>query len=841
MGFKEQHRLITPSQLSLFSISPVIGAWWQELEARKLFQGNKPAVSELNKQLFADGLRHEQVLLEKLEKEGHRIARLPGKQSEADYIATKQAMAEGFDFIHQASLCSGGMRGSADLLMKIGQPSALGEWSYIPIECKLASKPKTTFLVQASAYCELLTPLLGRRPDQFDLYLGGGRFQRYNTDQFWAWYQHLRQRFSAFQERFDPCQEPEDAPGDHSNWTAFIEERLEQQRDLILVAGMRQSQRQKLRAEGITKIEELAALPGGCSMKGLSGEALHELRQQAELQLTPVGLDGCPAYRLRPAITGKGLSALPAADPGDIWFDMEGIQDSVAGTKLEYLFGACYRDTPDTHPVFKAWWAHTPDEEKAAFAAWVDWVEDRRKSHPGLHIYHYAAYEKTAMRRLAQQHATREIEIDNWLSNGLLVDLLPVVTSSIVLGEPSYSIKKVEHLYMEQREAGVTNAGDSVVAYLHWQLSDEPQVPGEAPTYSPKLKAIEDYNREDCESTALLHDWLRQRKAELGLPEYPLQQSSEDEQELREPQPLELLNQQLLDEIPDPLADDNAIGPLGLSWKAHKLLAQLLPFHHREAKVGWWAYFDRRSKAELSPDELIDDGEAIAEVKWVGMDERPSARTGADIHHFRFDHSQPLKLHAGNGDGRLTVELPATGLKLDVDALDGKQGSVSLKLPWKKRDQRLASGEGEGIPKEPTSVIKVPADISKSLRERLEEQATEWVHKEQPIPPAITQLLERQPLPALQELNAAIAGDPNAVADDAGLEVSAAERYDPGTALWEASRAPSFPQLKATATTQGCLDILWDFFIFLGPRRPKILFKNDPEPCGVIFPKYQPI
>ena len=25
-------RLITPSQLSLFSISPMIGAWWQELE-----------------------------------------------------------------------------------------------------------------------------------------------------------------------------------------------------------------------------------------------------------------------------------------------------------------------------------------------------------------------------------------------------------------------------------------------------------------------------------------------------------------------------------------------------------------------------------------------------------------------------------------------------------------------------------------------------------------------------------------------------------------------------------------------------------------------------------------
>ena len=107
------NRLITPSQLSLFSISPVIGAWWQELEARKQFEGSKPAVSELDQQLFADGLRHEQVLLKKLEKEGHRIARLPGKQSDADYAATREAMAQGVEFIHQASLCNAEMHGSA--------------------------------------------------------------------------------------------------------------------------------------------------------------------------------------------------------------------------------------------------------------------------------------------------------------------------------------------------------------------------------------------------------------------------------------------------------------------------------------------------------------------------------------------------------------------------------------------------------------------------------------------------------------------------------------------------------------------------------------------------------
>ena len=77
-------RLITPSQLSLFSISPVIGAWWEELQAQKQFEGSKPAVSELDQKLFADGLCHGQVLLTKLEKAGRSIARLPSKQTTAN-------------------------------------------------------------------------------------------------------------------------------------------------------------------------------------------------------------------------------------------------------------------------------------------------------------------------------------------------------------------------------------------------------------------------------------------------------------------------------------------------------------------------------------------------------------------------------------------------------------------------------------------------------------------------------------------------------------------------------------------------------------------------------------
>ena len=153
-------RQITPTQLSLFSRSPIVGAWWEELHAQGLFKDQLPEPTALDKQLGKDGLRHEEVLISKLKKDGYRIASLPGKQIERDYQATKEAMADGYDFIWQASLQNEEMRGSADLLRRIKSPSSLGEWSYRPIECKLASKTKTTFLVQACAYCELLTPLL---------------------------------------------------------------------------------------------------------------------------------------------------------------------------------------------------------------------------------------------------------------------------------------------------------------------------------------------------------------------------------------------------------------------------------------------------------------------------------------------------------------------------------------------------------------------------------------------------------------------------------------------------------------------------------------------------------
>ena len=119
-------RLITPSQLALFSRSPVIGAWWEEVHATTPDRAPRPATKALEQLLFDAGLQHEKILIAQLKLDGKTIAELRGKQEQEDYDATLAAMRAGADYIWQASLHNDEMRGSADLLERIERPSRLG-------------------------------------------------------------------------------------------------------------------------------------------------------------------------------------------------------------------------------------------------------------------------------------------------------------------------------------------------------------------------------------------------------------------------------------------------------------------------------------------------------------------------------------------------------------------------------------------------------------------------------------------------------------------------------------------------------------------------------------------
>ena len=126
---------------------------------------------------------------------------------------------------------------------------------------------------------------------------------------------------------------------------------------------------------------------------------------------------------------------------------MEG--DPLELNGLEYLFGVYYRDGDE--PKFQTFWAHNRDEERKAFEAFMDFVAQRLKKYPSAHIYHYASYEESALKRLMCLHGIREAQVDDLLRRRKLVDLYKVVKESIRVSEPRYSIKNLEAFYAEER------------------------------------------------------------------------------------------------------------------------------------------------------------------------------------------------------------------------------------------------------------------------------------------------------------------------------------------------------------------------------------------------------
>ena len=171
---------------------------------------------------------------------------------------------------------------------------------------------------------------------------------------------------------------------------------------------------------------------------------------------------------------------------------------------MEYLWGSTYFNDAGGRD-FKDFWAHNIDEEKKAFTNFVDWSFERWLTDPSMHIYHYGSYEITALRRLMGKYGVREYEVDTLLRNEVFVDLYNIIKHGVLIGEPGYSIKNVEHIYREKRESEVSSGGDSILVYEGWR--DNPD--GFTWETSKVLKSIRDYNIDDCNSTQELTKWLR--------------------------------------------------------------------------------------------------------------------------------------------------------------------------------------------------------------------------------------------------------------------------------------------------------------------------------------------
>ena len=670
----------SPSDLVRYVASPF--ASWMDRYHLENPKALTPDEETDDQKLIAEtGNEHERSMLEEF-KAATAVTEIQKDDFQAARKTTIAAINSHAPIIYQAALSDERFAGFADFVV-FDESERYQIW-----DTKLARSPKPYYAIQLCCYSEMFAATTGSAlPEKFGIILGTKDRVEFRVEDFIHYYRRVRSKFLEMQDNFTnniaDCPEP--LPGaDHGRWTSHADKFFDDSDHLVRVAGITIGQIKKLKAAGITTMAQLAGASRQ-SVPKLASESLEKLVMQARLQCETrdaraKDADAAARYELLPRSGANGqpvgLATLPPADPADIFFDMEGYPLEPGG--LEYLFGATIVNPKTNELEFRDWWAHSREEEKTAFEGFIDWVHKRWQENPKIHIYHYAAYEVNAVSRLSTRHDTRQDEVDDLLRANVFIDLYKVVRHGLCIGEDSYSIKSVEHLYRPKRSTDVATAVDSIVQYAHWMGS------GQSAQWkdSTILKGIRDYNEDDCKSTVELTEWLRKLVTENGI-SYSTRSigSISDDSSTKELTPEVIARKETVDNL------RKQGDPLALA------LADVIDFHRREQKPMWWRMFDR---TEATDEELRDDSGCIQGVEAIGS---PVTEKLSLIQSYTFDPSQECKLKV---DDKVMFTHNIDG-KFTVTELDLEKGTLKLKLGKKSLTEKFGGSfpqEGSLIPDE---------------------------------------------------------------------------------------------------------------------------------------------
>ncbi|KAF2417877.1 bifunctional RecB family nuclease/DEAD/DEAH box helicase [Microbacterium sp. B35-30] len=652
-------------------------AWLRAIDARlgRVAAVEEPEDLTLERAGRLGTVHERNVLADYVARYGDRVAQIPEVRSSdaaalADAVArTNAALASDAEVVYQAAFSTDSFVGFADFLVRdpstgsgTAAPGSAGSADagrpWIVQDTKLARHARVTALMQLAAYVDQLDRLGVPRSHRVQLLLGDGSVSEHEVDDLLPVFRLRRERLAALiaDRRLESG-----AAGEPIAWgdprgelgvvacgrCATCDAEVVASRDLLLVAGMRPVQRERLRAAGIDTIEQLAQAPAG--PVGMNPDVFTSLRTQARLQLeSPAGTpplvaakppaarhavtvdaaiapdgtavvegvgahtavaDGSLAVLLAEAsppieappipvfevVAPQALGALPRPDHGDMFFDFEGdplhTEPPVPGEPtqwgIDYLFGWV-----DTREQYTALWAHSFGDEKRALETFLDIVNLRRQQFPGMHIYHYAPYEPSHLLAMAARHGVREADVDRLLRDGVFVDLYPIVRRALRVGSRSYSIKKLEPLYMgdEVRTSDVQKGDDSIVRYVEARALEADGATAEAALV---LDDLADYNRYDCVSTRRLRDWLVDRAREAALVPSP---NPEPDERAYEPS----ARATVLDALALQHPEDS------VPARTLRLGAAAIDYYPREAKSFWATHFLRLREPVSLWDETRD-------------------------------------------------------------------------------------------------------------------------------------------------------------------------------------------------------------------------------------------
>ena len=542
------------------------------------------------------GQQFEHNYLEQLRAQGKKIVEIERKGINQSVLDTTKAMADGADIIYQARLELDIWNGLADFLIKVEESSKLGSWSYEVMDTKLSRQTKAGAILQICLYSEIVGELQGRMPEHMYINNPNGE-QKFRADDFMAFYRLMKKKLNeAIVVPHNGYPDPV-AHCDICKWWELCNAQRRDDDHLSFVAGMGKLQIREVKEHAVTTLASMAKLHGGIPWKPERGsiDTYKRLAHQADLQ-DQWRTTKKPVFEILPCEDDVGFFKLPAPSPHDMFFDFEG--DPFVGINgLEYLFGWFYQDK------YHDLWAKNDAEEKRALENFMDTVMKILAEDASMHIYHFGAYEQSALKRLVGKYAIREEELDKILRSGVFVNLHSVTRHAIIAGIEGYSLKELEKLH------GYTRKVDLRVVASHKLLYEGLLESGSIEDVDNETKSIvRDYNEDDCISTKHLRNWLEEQRSNLikqgfSIPRPQFEDGAPSENITEHQQRIQPLFDALLKNVPTERENRNS------EAQAKWLLANMLDWYRREKKSFWWDVYRLQ---DLTDEELLEERDALS-------------------------------------------------------------------------------------------------------------------------------------------------------------------------------------------------------------------------------------
>ncbi len=580
------------------------------------------------------GIEHEKKYFQILKNKYKKSISIKSDLDEKNkFDETIRAMEKGYELIYHAYLVDGELRGEADFLIKCSTPSKFGDYSYEVYDTKITRNLRPRHLTQITAYSDMVGKIQKVLPDKMYLIDGSDEEHSFKTIEYIDLFNHGKKEFLKFLSNVNKEKiYPEKCSYCNlCDWRDVCDKIWEDDNYVNLVAGSNKSQIEKLKKKKVKTVEQLAKTKLLATDLKINTESFDKIKSQAQLQEEKRKTGEDKIIFLDPDF-GKGFYKLPKPDDGDVFFDIEGFPRM--DRPFEYLHGLYYKEKGKLN--FKNLWAKKFDREseKNIFIELINFFEKHFEKYPNAHIYHYAPYEKRAIRELAAAYSAEfpkgDIVNDNLLRKEKYVDLFNIVKQCIRTSEKDMSLKSIEKFYNFERKADIVKADDSVIKYDNWIATKDEK----------NKKDIINYNEEDCISTYYLREFLVKNKPEninWFLKPEPIKKEDQETHKYRRKTPNKLSREEVELDLNNRLekkknkSNENFV----------KNLKNFIGFHWKSNKPEFWEVFDRAEKTHL---ELEDDTECIANC--VLIDDKPQTTDDGFIYSYRFN-DQNYKLKEG--------------------------------------------------------------------------------------------------------------------------------------------------------------------------------------------------